>query len=71
MRAKVPRTLDPDECDLRFAVPHHPELIWPAPFVVGFELAHAFPDGSIDTRGVPARLDAMIAAVVRRWERAA
>lgn len=71
LRTDVEEWGTPDECDLRFAVPHHPELIWPAPFVVGFELAHAFRDGSIDTRGVRARLDAMIAAVVRRWERAA
>jgi hypothetical protein len=61
----------PEKPDPRFAVPGHPELIWPTPFVIGFELAHGFRAGTISGATVRRRLDAMIRAVVRRWERKA
>ena len=54
--------------DPRFAVPGHPELIWPAPFITGFELAHGFREGTIDGTAVRARLDAMLDDVTRRWD---
>jgi hypothetical protein len=58
----------PEKADPRFAVPGYPDLIWPTPFVAGFELAHAFRDGSKRGEEVRMRLDEMTAAVARRWE---
>jgi len=57
----------PDKPDPRFAVPNHPDLIWPAPFIAGFELAHAFREGTIDGAAGRARLDAMLHDVTQRW----
>ena len=71
LKAEIDEWGTADACDPRFAVAHHPELIWPRPFVFGFELAHAFRAGAIDSRGVRARLDAMIGSVTRRWRSAA
>ncbi len=59
----------PDKPDPCFAVPNHPDLIWPAPFVAGFELAHAFREGTIDGAAVRARLDAMLRDVTQRWDK--
>jgi hypothetical protein len=56
--------------DARFAVPGHPELIWPAPFVLGFELAHGFRERAITGREVRAALDRLLARIDRRWEEA-
>lgn len=61
----------PAKPDPRYAVPGHPELIWPMPFVLGFELAHGFRDGSISGEEVRARLDALLAAVDAMWDEAA
>jgi hypothetical protein len=61
----------PDKPDPRYAVPGHPELIWPSPFVLGFELAHGFRDGTIPGDEVRARLDAVLAEVEARWDGAA
>lgn len=61
----------PEKVDPRYAVPAHPELIWPVPFIRGFELAHAFRDGSIGGDDVRAGLDAMLAEVDARWDEAA
>jgi len=58
----------PEEADPRFAVPGYPDLIWPTPFVAGFELAHAFRDGSKRGEEIRSRLDEMTAVVARRWE---
>jgi hypothetical protein len=71
LSASVEEWGTPEKCDPRFAVPGHPELIWPEPFVAGFELAHAFRDGSLDSKGVRAQLDAMTASLARRWKHAA
>jgi hypothetical protein len=58
----------PDKPDPRFMVPHHPELVWPTPFVTGFELAHGFRAGTIDGNGVRARLDALLDDARSRWD---
>jgi len=71
LKANVREWGTPKKPDPRFAVPAHPELIWPAPFVTGFDLAHAFRDGSLDAAGVRKRLDAMIASVAKKWRSAA
>jgi hypothetical protein len=61
----------PDRPDPRFAVPGHPELIWPMPFVLGFELAHGFRAGTIEGSDVRTRLDALLAELDARWDEAA
>ena len=59
----------PDKPDPRFAVPGHPDLIWPTPFVTCFELAHHFREGKIDGNAVRARLDKMLEHLTRRWKK--
>ena len=59
----------PDKPDPRFAVPGHPDLIWPTPFVTCFELAHHFREGKIDGKAVHARLDKMLEHLTRRWKK--
>jgi hypothetical protein len=58
----------PDRPDPRYAVPGHPDLIWPAPFLAGFELAHGFRAGTIDGAAVRTRLDTMLQDVTSRWD---
>ena len=60
----------PPKPDPRYAVPGHPELIWPMPFVLGFELAHGFRDGSISGDEVRTRLDGLLAEVDAMWDEA-
>jgi hypothetical protein len=58
----------PDKPDPRYAVPGHPELIWPMPFVLGFELADGFREGTLSGDDVRARLDALLAEVDTIWD---
>jgi hypothetical protein len=57
----------PAEAAQQHAVPGHAELVWPRPFVRGFELAHGFRSGTLSGAEVRARLDEMVAGVARRW----
>ena len=58
----------PEKPDPRYAVPGRPDLIWPMPFVLGFELAHEFREGTISGDGVRARLDTLLAEVDAKWD---
>ncbi len=58
----------PDRPDPRYAVPGHPDLIWPSPFIIGFELAHGFRAGTIDGAAVRARLDEMLDEATHGWD---
>ncbi|HEX3555386.1 MAG TPA: hypothetical protein VIA62_19350 [Thermoanaerobaculia bacterium] len=49
------------------SVPGHAELVWPRPFVLGFELAHGFRSGTLSGEQVRARLDELVASVARSW----
>ena len=60
----------PEKPDPRWTVPGHPELIWPSPFILGFELSHGFRDGSISGDDVRTRLDAVLAEMDARWDEA-
>jgi len=60
----------PEKPDPSYAVPGHPELIWPMPFVLGFELAHGFRTGELSGHDVRARLDALLDEAEARWDEA-
>jgi hypothetical protein len=57
----------PSEPAQQHAVPGHAELVWPRPFVLGFELAHGFRSGALSGGEVRAHLDEQVASVARRW----